>query len=279
MAAGRSDLASPDGAKLKILMLHGFTQSGPLFHAKTRALEKSLIKAIPPAPSPDHLPSYPGGVELVYGTGPHRLEPFNVPGEDGAEQEVESWAWWRKDEESGVYSGLEEGVAAMAGVLTAQGPFAGVIGFSQGAAGAAMLASLLEPARFGAVEEARRSRGGMRYPPALLDERTPGEEDGRPVTAHPPLRFAVSYSGFPAPHPLYAALYAPPIATPLLHVIGTLDSVVDERRSLGLVDACGLDDEQRQERVLYHPGGHFLPTQKPYINALAHFIRRSLDAR
>ncbi|KAG4415009.1 hypothetical protein IFR04_011830, partial [Cadophora malorum] len=33
--------------KLKILMLHGYTQSGPLFHAKTRALEKLLTKSFP----------------------------------------------------------------------------------------------------------------------------------------------------------------------------------------------------------------------------------------
>ncbi|KFY21985.1 hypothetical protein V493_06933, partial [Pseudogymnoascus sp. VKM F-4281 (FW-2241)] len=43
--------ALPQQRALKILMLHGYTQSGASFHAKTRALEKALDKAFPAAPS------------------------------------------------------------------------------------------------------------------------------------------------------------------------------------------------------------------------------------
>jgi len=56
----------------------------------------------------------------------------------------------------------------------------------------------------------------------------------------------------------------------MLHFLGTLDTVVEEKRSLALVEAC----EQSEGRVVYHPGGHFLPSsQKAYVSALIGFIR------
>ena len=73
--------------KLRILMLHGYTQSGPLFHAKTKALEKSLAKAFPAAPAPGHLATHPGGISLHYPTAPIKLSYADIPGVnvDGAE--------------------------------------------------------------------------------------------------------------------------------------------------------------------------------------------------
>ncbi|KAI9846025.1 MAG: hypothetical protein M1838_001475 [Thelocarpon superellum] len=281
--------------KLRILMLHGFTQSGPRFHDKTRALEKAISKALPAAPAPNHLPAYPGGVELVYPTGPFRLEPGSLPGQPtdataphpGSANEdhdgraaVESWAWWRKDEQTGEYEGIEQGWGVMAETLKQRGPFAGVIGFSQGAAAAAMLAALLEPRRRAALERGSHAlpTPGIPYPPQLLtdDGSMAGARAAEPSIIHPPFRFAVSYSGFRAPHARYAALYDPPIATPLLHFIGSLDSVVDESRSLHLVEACSLTDDLRSRRVILHPGGHFLPTQKQFVNVLVAFIRESV---
>ena len=73
--------------KLRILMLHGYTQSGPLFHAKTKALEKSLAKAFPAAPAPGHLATHPGGISLHYPTAPIKLSYADIPGVnvDGAD--------------------------------------------------------------------------------------------------------------------------------------------------------------------------------------------------
>ncbi|KAK4941651.1 hypothetical protein LTR66_014784, partial [Elasticomyces elasticus] len=101
------------------------------------------------------------------------------------------------------------------------------------------------------------------------------EEDTGYVTdvIHPPLKFAVSYSGFGAStNPLYKAFYEPKISTPMLHFIGSVDTVVEEARSLRLVDACV--DGRKEGRLVYHPGGHFLPSsQKTYVAALISFIR------
>lgn len=251
---------------VKVLMIHGYTQSGPNFHAKTRALEKNLQKA------------FPAGISLHYPTAPIRLAradiPFAVSDSANAEGEVEepdAWAWWRRkgDGVPYTYEGLETGLAHIAHVLKTEGPFDGVIGFSQGGAAAGMLASLLEPGRRKAFED-QYPADGMRYPESF-------EADGSVEGAiHPPLKFAVSYSGFAAHDtPLYQGFYVPKIKTPMLHFLGTLDTVVDETRSLALVNAC----ETSEGRVVYHPGGHFLPaSQKAYVSALVGFMKDVLVA-
>lgn len=260
--------APPPSRPIKLLMLHGYTQSGPLFQAKTGALRKTLQKA------------FPAGIELVYPTAPIRLTPadesflagngtsHDSEGKDGKaseKQELDAWAWWRRkdDGESYTYAGFEQGFAHIASVLKEQGPFDGVVGFSQGGAATAMLASLLEPGRREAFEK-QYSSGGVRFPESF--EANTGD------VVHPPLKFAVSYSGFLAAgkNP-YKAFYEPKIETPMLHFLGTQDVVVEEARSLALVEACAHTEERY---VVYHPGGHFLPsTQKASVNALIGFIK------
>lgn len=254
-------------------MFHGFTQSGDLFSAKTGALRKALTKA------------FPAGLTLHYATAPIRLfksdipnwdtinDPNAVNGEaDGKDEETDAYAWWRRKDlkdstlpEPYVYEGMEEGLAKVAEVLKTEGPFDGVIGFSQGGALAGMVASLLEPGRREAFEKAQ-ANGGMRYPESFE------EDSGYMVDAiHPPLKFAVSYSGFGTPNPLYQGFYNPRIKTPMLHFLGSVDTVVEEKRSLMLVDAC---EGGREKNVVYHPGGHFLPSsQRQYVGALVAFIR------
>lgn len=274
--------ATPEaGRKLKILMLHGYTQSGHLFEIKTKALKKSLEKQFPSAPRPGHLTQYPGGVELVYPTGPIRLIPSDVPGSvvddvDGPSNAIEAYGWWRRkgEGEPYTYEGMELGLEAIAQVLRQEGPFDGVLGFSQGGAAAGMVAALLETGRREAFEKLQ-AKGGMRYPDQFTKDSGFIEE-----AIHPPLKFAVSYSGYGAStHELYKAFYDPKIETPMLHFLGTVDTVVSEDRSLRLVDAC-LDARGKTggvQRVVYHPGGHFLPSsQKQYVAALVSFIREAI---
>jgi len=265
--------APPPDRPIKLLMLHGYTQSGSLFQAKTGALRKTLQKA------------FPKGIELVYPTAPIRLTPADESflagntskdGEgkdtkDGEEQEIDAWAWWRRKGtgEPYTYEGMEQGLERIASVLKEQGPFDGVVGFSQGGAAAAMVASLLEPGRRAAFEKLY-PEGGMRFPESF--EEDTGYMEG---TIHPPLKFAVSYSGFAArgKNP-YHAFYEPKIKTPMLHFLGTQDVVVEEARSLALVQAC---EHSEEKYVVYHPGGHFLPsTQKASVNALIGFIKEVL---
>jgi len=252
------------------MLLHGFTQSGPLFYAKTRALEKNLKKAFP-------APTY--NLDLVYPTGPIRARPVDMPDSfskkdaDGAE-DSESYAWWLRkgDAEPFRYEGIEKGMERIAEVIRAQGPFDGVIGFSQGGAAAGMVASLLEPGRRDAFADAQ-NRGGMPYPPSFEEDCGMVEE-----AVQPPMKFSVSYSGFGATtNALYTAFYEPKIKTPMLHFLGSVDTVVEEARSLRLVDSCEEGRGEDGRRVVYHPGGHFLPSsQKEYVAALVGFIRETM---
>ena len=279
-------MASTDSPrKLKILMLHGYTQSGHSFEIKTKALKKSLEKHFPVAPKPGHLTRYPGGIELHYPTAPIKLSVTDIPGYDvdgsssvrNGDEAPEAYGWWRRkgDSEPYTYAGMELGLARIAETLDTEGPFDGVLGFSQGGAAAGIVASLLESGRREAFEHAQK-HGGMRFPDAFTRDTGYVEE-----TVHPPLSFAVSYSGFgAATNPLYQAFYEPKITTPMMHFLGSVDTVVEEKRSLRLVDACvaGRGKEGGVSRVVYHPGGHFLPSSgKVYVAALVGFIREVLN--
>jgi len=156
-----------------------------------------------------------------------------------------------------VYAGLEEGLAVVAGVLREQGPFDGVIGFSQGAALAAMVASLLEPDRKAAFAAAAApdSQGRMPYPEPFAE------------LEHLPLKFAASFAGFAAENQAYIGFYEPKIQTSFLAVVGTMDTVVDESWTSKLVEAC------QDVRVVAHPGGHFVPGSKKEVGVVADFIK------
>ncbi|KAL8684350.1 MAG: hypothetical protein Q9218_008324, partial [Villophora microphyllina] len=237
---------------LKILMLHdlptnipppqaGYTQSGPLFRAKTRALEKALTKSLP-----TH------SITFTYPTGPIHLSTSDIPGYDttnndsSEHQEPEpSYGWWRRKdlpspqnnaETEIIYTGLQDGLDTIAQTIEDEGPFDGVIGFSQGACAAAMVASLLEPHRsdsFFAVTSSEKSSLEV-YPDSFIST-DPHDEGG---AIQPPLKFAIIYSGFLAPGPRYSAFYNPPLKTRTLHFLGAVDSVVEEGRSRALVDVC-----------------------------------------
>ncbi|MCJ1344823.1 hypothetical protein MMC31_003026 [Peltigera leucophlebia] len=241
---------------MKILMLHGYAQSGPTFYAKTRAFQKSLLRAFLPTQS----------VSFSYPTGPHRLIPAEHPsfGHEKPEGEgADTYGWWNRTSDVPIiYTGIPAGLERVAETIRAEGPFDGVIGFSQGGALAAMVASALEgnPARL-----------------LPSEYRLSDEVDGicRAVCPNglvqPPLKFAIIYSGFLAIDSTCTIFFEPKIKTPSLHFLGQLDSVVDESRSRRLIEAC------ISPEVVVHVGGHFVPSQRVNMNALAAFIRICME--
>ncbi|KAL1851890.1 hypothetical protein Plec18170_006193 [Paecilomyces lecythidis] len=276
---------TPPKQPLKILMLHGYTQSGTLFYNKTRALAKHLQKSFPLH-----------DITFSYPTGPLRLNPADIPGYEKTADassddhaEIEAYGWWRRSNTSDPpeYLGLENGLDSVAKVLRTEGPFDGVIGFSQGAALAAMVASLLEqPSRkeaFRYFSDAKTASEGFDLPPSAATTGVKGiefpESFESEVVSHPPLKFALCYSGFRAPGPRYRGFYEhPAIQTPVLHVLGSLDSVVEESRSRALIEACAGEPE-KEGKVVWHPGGHFLPSQRTYLDAAVLFIRKCLEGQ
>lgn len=199
---------------------------------------------------------------LIYPTAPNRLSAADIPGYssttsgDAADEETpeitDAWAWFRKDEASGSYRLLDEGMDRLAQSIRedAGGRVDGVVGFSQGGFVASLLAAVLEPDR-------KVSEGGSRWA-ATLREANGGRA----------LKFAVVYSGFFAPQAELAWLYEPKISTPTLHFIGSLDTVVEEGRSRGLVARC------EEPVVVVHPGGHYVPVSREWVNPLVGFVRK-----
>jgi pimeloyl-ACP methyl ester carboxylesterase len=238
----------------KLIPIPGYTQSGQLFRNKTGALSKPLNKflAMPPvavAPS------------LIYPTGPFRLKPSDIPGyqrgeeagEADEDEETDCWAWFRRDDATGTYRGLPDGMQRVAEAIREAGGVDGVVGFSQGGSMAAMVAAAMEPGR-----EVPAEAASWALP---LREANGGEA----------LKFAVVYSGFVARDEHLQWLYQGNITTPTLHFIGGLDTVVEESRSVALVERC-VDPKQ-----VVHPGGHYVPVSKDWVGVLVGFIRDVLS--
>ena len=124
-----------------------------------------------------------------------------------------------------------------------------------------MVAGLLEPGRLKSfVDAAAHHKIFEKFPVGFHHTQAP-------------FKFAIIYSGFMAPGSRYACFYDPPIKTPTLHFIGSLDGVVEEARSRVLVERC------EGAREVVHPGGHFLPSQRPWLDAAVKFVRECLDGK
>ncbi|KAF4791091.1 Esterase OVCA2 [Turdus rufiventris] len=164
---------------LRLLALHGYRQSARRLRQRTGALRKALR----------------GRAELVAIDAPHRLP---AGAEDDPDGDDPPRGWWfsgpgtfEAGEAAAAPAGLEESLSAVAAALAEHGPFDGLLGFSQGAALAAMVCAL-------------RARGDPRFPVA----------------------FAVLVAAFASRAPAHGHFYREPIALPTLHVVGDTDAVI-----------------------------------------------------
>lgn len=243
---------------LKILLLHGYTQSGPSFHTKTRALQKHIQKMLPN-----------NQVEFTCPSAPVVLKVEDIPQYDpsqGAEQFQDCHGWWLASPHDEInHPMIDRSVDFLVQLCDKEGPFDGIIGFSQGACIAAMLVSLHEKDRKAAFERYQQQSGDGIMPfPDLL---------AKGSTKQPPFKFLVSYSGFAAAGPRFHALYSEPkVTTPILHFYGEIDSLVSETKIRTLVAACAGDPE-KEGRVISHPGGHVIPFKRVFMDNTADFIK------
>jgi predicted esterase len=229
----------------------GYTQSGPLFQAKTQRIKKLLEKSLASLPiKTEGLPI--NGVELFFPTGPFKVSSVDL---NGADVREDANGWWKLRERGEPQDGVNEGLNCVAKVLQEHGPVDGVMGFSQGAALAAMVTSLLDPGRADAFSKAA---DGMSYPQSFAE------------LAHPPLKFGVCFSGLLNKHQKYAAFYEPQIQTPVLHVLGSMDTIVEESESLALAERC-VDGSAGM--IIRHAGTHTVPSGERDIAAVIQFIR------
>lgn len=125
------------GILIKLLLGHG--QSGHFFRCKAGFLQHTIEQAVREAFQQDPAQSEVDLVEFYYPSGLLPANPDNPLGEGNS-----TWAWGYGDYQSNRILGLEHSVQYVASLLENHGPFIGVMGFSTGAALAAITASLLE---------------------------------------------------------------------------------------------------------------------------------------
>ncbi|MGH0178335.1 UNVERIFIED_CONTAM: hypothetical protein FKN15_076982 [Acipenser sinensis] len=220
---------------LRILCVHGYRQNGSAFRERTGALRKALKKH----------------AELVYITAPLRVtDPASQQEPAGGSQAVEpdsqtedprGW-WFSNAQERSVHAGescqsslgLEESLEAVRRVVREQGPFDGILGFSQGAALVAMICAL--------QGQAGDAQGPFSF------------------------RFAVLIAGFRSVCEEHARFYTTPVSMPTLHVFGETDRVIPDHMSRELV--MGFQNPQ----VLTHTGGHFVPAAAPQKKVYCQFL-------
>ncbi|KAJ6003659.1 hypothetical protein N7522_006351 [Penicillium canescens] len=186
--------------KVKVLMLHGHNQSGLFFRYKTVYLEKILKKKLQSSSAfSDQL-----AVEFEYPSGPLHADP-DCPLEGSSDR----WAWGHGDHQTDRIKGIENSIRYILQYLHEKGPFIGIMGFSSGAALAAIVTSLLER---------RNTITGMDL-----------------QINHPSLSFLVCFSGFKLNHAFYKTVYREKIQTPTLIVIGEVDTMIFPSETLQLM--------------------------------------------
>uniref|UniRef100_A0AAQ4QWG3 Esterase OVCA2 n=1 Tax=Gasterosteus aculeatus aculeatus TaxID=481459 RepID=A0AAQ4QWG3_GASAC len=202
--------------------------NGGSFREKTGALRKLLKKH----------------AELVYLSAPHCVQ--EAGGEEAPEKEngnVDPKGWWFSDVQARSFSalqqceeslGLDESVKAVREAVRIQGPFDGILGFSQGAAFVAMLCFLQE----------------QKLEPEFS------------------FRFAIFVAGFRSACEEHKRFYNSPLEIPSLHVFGLEDRVIPDSMSRELL--LSFQDPQ----VLTHPGGHFVPAASAHRQTYQDFLNR-----
>ena len=119
---------SRGSSRLRVLCLHGYAQNGAVLRDRSGGFRKPLKKS---------------RFELHYPDGPFGC---TANGEDIATADADATrrAWWRSMPSQDTYVGWEETKASLIELWSTE-HFDGILGFSQGAGAAAMLAAELEP--------------------------------------------------------------------------------------------------------------------------------------
>ena len=220
------------GNKLRVLCLHGYGQDGDQFRAKSGSCRKDSKKVC----------------DFEFVTSPQRIAPGKGPGaghpdhkDDGKDP---GRFWWDFTTEDDQMRGMDESIRFVASVFEEQGPFDGILAFSQGAGFVAILMAMLQ-------------RGELAHLPAIS------------------FKFGVLASGFHPRDPAYKAkLQTQPLTMPSLHIYGDTDGIIEPERSRELIAAW----EPATATVLTHDGGHLMPSAATVRKGLKAFLQVQLEA-
>ncbi|KAL9234902.1 hypothetical protein vseg_009717 [Gypsophila vaccaria] len=238
--------------KLRILCLHGFRQNASSFKGRTASLAKKLksMAELVFINAPHELPFiYQSGKTL---NGCESSPPRHEPPPTGTCNKKYAWLvdpafrskneidWEKKStpfdplQYQHQTGGVEESLSFLKSVFSKEGPFDGILGFSQGAAMTALLCA---------------QKG--KYDPGLE------------------FRFAIMCSGFAVN---LEGHEEGSLTCPSLHVFGAGggDRQISSNFSRNL--ASYFEDGCRV--IIEHDSGHIIPTRPPYIDEVKEFLRR-----
>ncbi|KAI8870005.1 hypothetical protein GQ42DRAFT_163047 [Ramicandelaber brevisporus] len=262
-------------APLRFLCLHGHAQNATIFYGRTGAFRKAFKST----------------AEFTFANAPHAI-PIDTPQHDGGEvtQSSQPLSWCEKLPDGTVY-GLDAAMDSLADVLKEQGPFDGLLAYSQGASIGVLLAAILEnPA---AAKAKLQSTPASTPTPASASDSSASSVaavNGKPApggvylkrdselrnsrildTTHPPFKVALLFcSGGPATNASLNPLFSDGrIQCPSLHVLGRQDAVVPNERSEMLLQFF------EKPETLYHDGGHFVPGQSSITRQIKDFLSKN----
>ncbi|XP_035695440.1 esterase OVCA2-like [Branchiostoma floridae] len=223
-----------DGGKklLKILCIHGYRQNAQTFRERTGAFRKILKKH----------------AELVFVTAPLPVKPLENNDEEGGAigaSKEDQYGWWYSSNDDSFHAqdytdvckGFDQSVEVVKKVFKEQGPFDGVLGFSQGASFVAMLCALREK-----NEE-----------PFVFD-------------------FAIMVAGFRSRSSQHDELYSTKITCPTLHVYGDTDRVIQKEMSVEMLQYFKEPVELNHQGGHFIPTS--APQKKVYLDFLNTFLAK-----
>lgn len=85
----------------------------------------------------------------------------------------------------------------------------------------------------------------------------------------PSLKWVILFSGFKLNPKKYDVIYENEVHVPSLHVLGELDTVVEEERSMRLFNVWNA----KKKTLLKHQGGHFVPNSKDFVGKVLNWIQ------
>ncbi|ORY05888.1 hypothetical protein K493DRAFT_310830 [Basidiobolus meristosporus CBS 931.73] len=212
---------------LRILCLHGYLQSAEVFEGKSKQLRKWFGK--------NNL------AELVYLNAPHVGIPIVNDDKESEDDKssVEQYGWYTfklEERAAGKWRGVESGLEYIYDFMKSEGPFDGVLGFSQGATIAAVICAQQQ----------------LKLAPADV----------------PALKFAIMFSGIKSFYHTHVPLFSNKIELPSFHAFGQKDTWITPDLSQELADCFN------HPIVHAHPQGHVVPSKSEAKGLLIKFLEQ-----
>lgn len=181
-------------------------------------------------------------LEFVYITAPNKIPAENSG--DVASSNEDEYGWWFSAEDntydplspSDVSKGFDESIELVKATFTNQGPFDGVLGFSQGACFLSILCAL-------------REQGSLSF------------------------KFAILVAAFKSRSSGHSLYYTEPITCPTLHVFGDTDRVIPKENSEDLLKHFPNNTTLNHPGGHFVPTQ--APQKKVYIEFLEQFIKKT----